>query len=70
MAIVLRFVTDDWMAQQHHVRLQLLAKPLAGEEIIARELISILQVDYGIGPGTLLGSMHDRAFTNCVAMSS
>ena len=69
MAIILRFVTDDWVIQQRLIRLQLLAKSLTGEEI-ARELISVLKVDYGISQGTLVGTMHDRASTNSVAMAT
>ena len=41
LVIVIRFVTDDWQITHRLIRLQLLAKSLAGEEI-ARELISIL----------------------------
>ncbi len=45
-------------------------KSLTGEEI-ARELISVLQVDYKIRPGTLVvSSMHNRASTNTVDMST
>lgn len=69
MAIILRFVTDDWVIQQRLVQLQLLVKCLTGEEI-ARELISVLQVGYGIGSEALIGSMHDRASTNNVAMTT
>ena len=47
LVIVLRFVTDDWQITHRLIRLQLLAKSLAGEES-ARELISILQVEYHI----------------------
>ena len=47
LVIVFRFVTDDWQITYRLIRLQLLAKSLAGEEI-ARELISILQVEYHI----------------------
>ena len=69
MVIVLRFVTDDWQIQHRLIRLQLLAKSLAGEEI-ARELISVLQVEYRIGVGTLVGSMRDRASVSNVAMAT
>ena len=69
LVIVLRFVTDDWQITHRLIRLQLLAKSLAGEEI-ARELISILQVEYHIGVKALVGSMRDRASVNNVAMST
>ena len=69
LVIVLRFVTDDWQITHRLIRLQLLAKSLAGEEI-ARELSSILQVEYHIGVKALVGSMRDRASVNNVAMST
>ena len=69
MAIILRFVTDDWVMQQCLVQLQLLGKCLTGEEIVS-DLISVLQVGYGISPGTLVGSMHDRVSTNTVDMTT
>lgn len=37
MAIVVRFISDDWQIQQRLVRVQMLSKSLSGEEI-AREL--------------------------------
>ena len=43
MAILVRFVSDDWRIEQQLICVQLLAKSLCGEEI-ARELISVLQV--------------------------
>ena len=67
MAIVLRFVNDDFSIQQRLVRMQMLAKSLSGEEI-ARELITVLSVTYRIHPDNLLGAMRDRASTNNVAM--
>ena len=47
--------------------MHLLAKSLCGEEI-ARELISVLQVDYKVSASALIGAMHDRASVNAVAM--
>ena len=67
LAIVLRFVSENWTVEQRLVRLQLLAKSLTGEEI-ARELIHVLSTDYGIGSCNLLAAMRDRASTNNVAM--
>ena len=58
LATILRFVTDDWVIQQCLVRVQLLTKSFSGEEI-ARELISILSVTYGVQPTQLLGAMRD-----------
>ena len=69
MAIIVQYVTAEWKIEQCLNCVQPLAKSLAGEEI-ARELISVLQVQHGIGAGILLAAMHDRASTNTVAMST
>ena len=69
MAVILQFINDDWMIQQCLVRVQLLSKSLSGEEI-ARELISILSVNYGVQSTQLLGAMRDRASANNVAMQT
>ena len=67
MAIVVRFVSCNFTIEQHLIRLQLLAKSLSGEEI-ARELVSVLSVGYGIKPGLLISAMCDGASTNNIAM--
>ena len=67
MAVVLRFVDDDWVIQQRLVRLMLLAKSMTGEEV-ARELIVVLSTGLGISPDKLLAAMRDRAAVNGVAM--
>ena len=67
MAVVLRFVASKWELQQRLVRLQLLAKSITGEEI-ARELVNVLSVQYGISSDFLLNTMHDRASVNNVAL--
>ena len=67
LAVVLRFVTDDFVIQQRLIRLQLLAKSATGEEI-ARELVAVLSVGYEINPSLLLSAMRDGASTNNVAM--
>lgn len=69
LAVVIRFVDDNWSIQQRLIRLQLIAKSMTGEEV-ARELISILSTQYGIGSDQLLGAMRDRASVNNVAMST
>ena len=69
MVIILQFVTRYWKIEQRLIHMQLLAKSLTGEEI-ARELITVLQAKYGISAGTLLASMHDRASTNAVALTT
>jgi len=42
------------------VRLQILTKSLSGEEV-ARGIISILSVNFGISPNQLLAVMRDQA---------
>ena len=69
LAIVLSFIDNDWSVQQRLVRVQMLSKSLSGEEI-ARELISVLSVSYGIRSHNLLSAMKDRASTNNVAMNT
>ena len=57
-----------WAIQQRLIRMQLLAKSLTGEEI-ARELLFVLQAQYGIATGSLVATMWDRASVNNLAMS-
>ena len=48
LAVVLRFIDkEEWVMKQRLLHVQLLVKSLCGEEI-ARELISILSIIYGI----------------------
>ena len=51
------------------MRLQILAKSLSGEEV-ARELISVLSVNFGVSPNQLLAVMCDRASVNEVALKT
>ena len=67
LALVLRFVNDDFCIQQRVIRMQLLAKSLSGNEI-AHELITILSTELGIMLTQLLALMRDRASCNNVAM--
>jgi len=55
LAVVLRFINDDFTIQQRLIRLQLLAKSLCGEEI-ARELVTVLSVGYGPTDRTVTAS--------------
>ncbi len=68
MVIVFRFV-DSFVIKQYLVRFKTLAKSMTGKEI-ARELISVLSVDYGITPNRLLAGIRDRASVNGVAMQT
>ena len=63
LAIVLRYVGNDWTIQQRLVGLNLLAKSLTGKEIVC-ELVSVLSTTYGIGSDRLLAAMRDGASTN------
>ena len=45
LAVVLRSVGSDWSVEQRLVRVQMLSKSLAGEEV-ARKIISVLSVTY------------------------
>lgn len=47
VAVIICFVDSDWSVQQRIVRMQMLSKSLAGEEI-AREPTNILSVTYSI----------------------
>ncbi len=66
LVVVLRFI-DGFVIKQRLVRFLTLAKSMTGEEI-ARELISVLSVEYGITSDRLLASMRDRASANGVAI--
>ena len=66
MAIIVRFVSDDWHIQQRLIRMQLLAKSLYCEEI-ARELVSVLQVHYKVKVSVLINAMPDQASVNSKA---
>ena len=66
LAVIAWFV-DDWEIVQRLVRVQLLVKSMTGEEI-ARELVNVLSVEYGIGVSRLLATMHDRASANTTTL--
>ena len=67
LAIVIRFVDDGWKINQRLIRLQMVVKSLTVEEL-ARELISVLSVNYVIATQHLLAAMKDRASVNKVAV--
>lgn len=66
LGIVLRFVSEGRI-KQRLVKIAMLSKSLSGEEL-ARELLTALSTELGIGGNQLLAAMHDRAFVNSVAM--
>ena len=61
-AVVLRFISDRQL-KQRLIKFQILTKSMTGEEI-SREVISILQVTYGICANKILACMHDGASVN------
>ena len=65
LAVVVRFVSDDWTIEQRLLRVQLLAKSLS---VIAREIISILSTSYSIQSNQLIACMRDGAASNGVAV--
>ena len=65
-AIVLRFISEGKIVQRL-IKLQMLAKPMNADEL-AHEVISVLQITYGINSNQLLACMHDRASVNGAAM--
>ena len=69
MAIVLRFVDDNFSPKQYLIRMQMLSKSMVAEEL-ARELISVLSVKYSVPSELFLGAMHDRASVNLSAMQT
>jgi len=67
MAVVIRYIDPSFNIQQRLIRLQLLAKSMAGEEI-AREIITTISTQYGIASSLVVAMMHDRAACNGVAL--
>ena len=65
----MRFVGEEWVLEQRLICMQMLSESMAGEEI-ARELISILSVTYGVQSDQLLAAMRDRASVNNLAMQT
>ena len=60
---------EDFKIKQRLVRLEILTKSMTGEEV-ARELINILSVSFGIKSHYLLADMRDGASVNNVAMGA
>ena len=60
MAIVVRYVDNDWSIQQRLIRFKLLQKIMTGEEI-AQVVMDTLSRKYGILPNHLLACIRDRA---------
>ena len=67
MAVVVRYISNDWKITQRLVRALLVTKTMSGDEV-ARELISTLMNTLGIASDNLLAAMRDRCSVNGVAM--
>ena len=69
MVVLVRYVSDNWELKQRLLRVQMLEKSMAGEEV-ARVMIDVLSVGYSVFSSTLLATMRDRASVNNVAMKT
>ena len=67
LAIVVRFIQEDFKPTQRLVRLEVLAKTLKGEEL-AQRLMSCLAMDFNFVPGTIIRGMRDSASVNEAAL--
>lgn len=68
-AIIVRFVGEEWTLEHRLIRMQMLSKSMTGQEV-ARELISVLSMTYGVRSELLLAAMRDRASINNLAMQT
>ena len=53
VVILVRYVTEHMEIQQRLLRVQMVVKSMTGDEL-ARELISVLSINYSVSPNTLL----------------
>ena len=67
--VIVRFIGEEWTLEQCLIRMQMLSESMTGQEI-ARELISILSVTYGVHSHLLLASTRDRASVNNLVMQT
>ena len=63
LAIVVRFIDNQWLIQQRLVKLEVLEKSMNAEEL-AQHLIQCLAVECMFHPDQLLASMRDGATVN------
>ena len=69
LAVIVRFVGEEWTLEHHLIRMQMLSKSTTGQEV-ARELISVLSVTYSVQSEPLLAAMRDRSSVNNLAMQT
>ena len=67
LAIIGRFVQEDFIPTQRLIRLEVLAKSLKGDEL-AQRLVSCLAVKHNFGPNTIIGGIRDGASVNGAAL--
>ena len=67
LAVIVRYVQENFQPTQRLIRLDILAKALKGEEL-AQRLNSCLAVDYHFGPTAIIGGMRDGASVNGAAL--
>lgn len=66
LAVIVRYVQENFQPTQRLIRLDILAKALKGEEL-AQRLMSCLAADYHFGPTAIIGGMRDGASVNGAA---
>ena len=67
LAIVIQYITNDCKIEQNIIRLQMLEKSPCGEEL-ARELISVLFLNYSIATNQLFACLRDQSTVNNTAV--
>ena len=67
LAVVIRFVQENFKPTQRLLRLQVVAKALKAEEL-AQRLMSYVAVDHHFGPSMLLAAIRDGASVNGAAL--
>ena len=67
LVVIIRYI-DDWTIKQQVCRLMLLAKALTGEELLARQIITVISTELSVQSGLIIAAMRDRASVNSIAM--
>ena len=67
LAVIVRYVQENFQPTQRLIRLDILAKALKGEELVQR-LMSCLAVDYHFGPTAIIEGMRHGASVNGAAL--
>ena len=67
LAIILRFVGDDFVVKQRLIRVRVLAKSLSGKEL-TRELVACLSTTFQLPPDKVIAASRDGAAVNGAAL--